>query len=99
MKRFILVVTVVLSLVAVAGTVSADCVYIGSCTTWRYVDNHRFLLYGAGGGAIALVHTWGFVYKTSEILPLKDFVCSYENDAFLIDGSVAPLRRVQKIGY
>jgi len=86
---------IVLVLILIASNVYAGCVDIGTATSWSCVDTHTIIIY-RGSSAIALLKIpYCFIYSSSDIRPIKDYICSW--DKIIIDGEVCDITKVERL--
>jgi len=86
---------VVLLVGLLSSIVWADCVDLSVSTSWARLDSHKIIVY-RGSTAIALLEIpYCFIYSTSEIKLVKDYVCNW--DKIIIDGDVCDITKVERL--
>jgi hypothetical protein len=73
----------------------AGCADLSGATGWSRIDTHKIIIY-RGNSAIALLEIpYCYIYSTSEIRLIKDYVCNW--DKIVIDGEVCDIRKVVRL--
>lgn len=84
----------IITLIAAVTPAYADYVNIFGANQWARLDSHTIIVYRYSR-PLCLVKTFGFIYPTSEIQFLDDYISNY--DKMIIDREVVEIREVKRL--
>jgi hypothetical protein len=73
----------------------AECADVSGATSWSRIDTHKIIIYRGSTPLALLDIPYCYIYSTSEIRFIKDYVCNW--DKIIIDGEVCDIRNVERL--
>jgi hypothetical protein len=95
MKKVILIVSVIIMIFSINSITHADCVDVGSATSWSRIDTHTIIVYRASTPLVLLKMPYCYIYSSSEIRFIKDYICDW--DKIIVDGEVCDITKVERL--